>query len=647
VRRTGESTGVVSVAYTTMAGSAMPGAEFTPVSGSLTFGSNEIARLITIPIADDALVEPPKSFTVVLSDPTGGAALGLASATITIDDDDNRQPPTIAITSPASGALFPRGSNVSLTATPADSDGTIYSVTFHAGPTLLGEENKPPYTFVWRTPASGTYSITARTIDNHGLMATSTPVVVTVGAALAAASPGTIRAEFWHRRPSNTLPMLTGYAHFPDAPTSFEYLDRFETTTNTDYYGTRMLGYVLPPETGSYTFWITSDDVAQLWLSPDVHPGHKRLIASNSVPVSPGTWTIPGQRSEPVSLEAGRLYYIEALHKEAEALDHLAVGWQLPDGTLERPIPGARLAPFAPLASARLTESVSVSEGDSGVAEVVVQLRLYSTNGEPVSVGFGTTNVTATPGRDYVETNGTITLGPGPATETLRLAILADRFDESNEVFLVGLTLPPEVALLSAPTRVTIADDDPLPALSINDVTVREGDAGLTDAVFAVNLSAPSELPVRVRYATLNRSAQAGSDFVATNLILNFPPGTTSQSAIVHILGDTLIESNETFVVGLGTVSNATVADNQGVGTILDDDFKLASIAFTDPDVRLTFATEPGKTYRVERADSLASPVVWEAVPGAETIAGTGGAVTVLDPGAANRAQRFYRVRLN
>jgi hypothetical protein len=150
-----------------------------------------------------------------------------------------------------------------------------------------------------------------------------------------------------------------------------------------------------------------------------------------------------------------------------------------------------------------------------------------------------------------------------------------------------------------------------------------------------------------VRYATLNRSAQAGSDFVATNLILNFPPGTTSQSAIVHILGDTLIESNETFVVGLGTVSNATVADNQGVGTILDDDFKLASIAFTDPDVRLTFATEPGKTYRVERADSLASPVVWEAVPGAETIAGTGGAVTVLDPGAANRAQRFYRVRLN
>jgi hypothetical protein len=162
-----------------------------------------------------------------------------------------------------------------------------------------------------------------------------------------------------------------------------------------------------------------------------------------------------------------------------------------------------------------------------------------------------------------------------------------------------------------------------------------------------VNLSEPSELLVRVRYSTLNRSAVAGSDFLATNLILNFPPGTTTQPAIVRILGDALIESNETFVVGLSTVSNAILADNQGVGTILDDDFKLAAIAFAGADVRLSFATEPGQSYRVERTDSLDAPIPWEPVPGAETLAGTGALVEVLDPGAANRTQRFYRVRLN
>jgi len=648
VKRTGESTGSVSVAYSTVAGSAAPGAEFTPVSGTLTFGSNEIARLITIPVLDDANAESPKTFTLILNDPTGGAGLGIASATVTIEDDDNRQPPSVALTAPASGAVFPRGTNVVLTAAPSDSDGTIYTVTFHAGPTLLGEENKPPYTFLWRTPAPGAYSITARTIDNHGLLATSAPVVVTVGAGLAPASPGTIRAEFWHRRPINTLPMLTGYGHFPDAPTGFEYLERFEMSTNrTDYYGTRILGYVLPPASGSYTFWIASDDVAQLWLSADEHPAHKHLIASNSAPVSPGTWTLPGQRSAPVALEAGRRYYIEALHKEAETADHLAVGWQLPDGTLERPIPGLRLAPFAPPTSVRLTETVTIPEGDSGVTEVVLQMRLYSTNSEAVSVSFSTTNLTASPGRDYVETNGTITLGPGPVTESLRLAILSDRFDESNEVFLVGLTLPPDVALLSVPTRVIITDDDPLPSLSINDATVREGDAGPSDAVFSVSLSEPSELLVRVRYTTLNRGAVAGSDFVATNLILNFPPGTTTQPAIVRILDDTLIESNETFVVSLGSVNNATIADNQGVGTILDDDFKLISIAFTGQDARLSFATEPGKTYRIERTDNLTSPIVWEPVPGAEAIAGTGALTEALDPAVVSQAQRFYRVRVN
>src|SRR5204863_810997 len=60
-------------------------------------------------------------------------------------------------------------------------------------------------------------------------------------------------------------------------------------------------------------------------------------------------WTrTPTSKSPAIPLVAGRRYYIEVLHKEGSGGDHLAVGWTLPDGTDERPIPGKRLSPYVP-----------------------------------------------------------------------------------------------------------------------------------------------------------------------------------------------------------------------------------------------------------------------------------------------------------
>jgi uncharacterized delta-60 repeat protein len=90
VTRTNGSTGVVSVRYaTTSVGTATPGADFTSVSGTLQFLSGQTSRTFTIPIINDTLVEPDETVTLVLSNPTGGAALGLAEAILTIIDDDH------------------------------------------------------------------------------------------------------------------------------------------------------------------------------------------------------------------------------------------------------------------------------------------------------------------------------------------------------------------------------------------------------------------------------------------------------------------------------------------------------------------------------------------------------------------------------
>ena len=128
----------------------------------------------------------------------------------------------------------------------------------------------------------------------------------------------------------------------------------------------------------------------------------------------------------------------------------------------------------------------------------------------------------------------------------------------------------------------------PVPSLSISDVTVTEGNAGTVAAVFTVSLSASSASLVTVDYATANGSATAGSDYVATSGTLTFNPGTTSQSVTVTVNGDTVVEPDETFFVNLTNPTNATLAKGQGQGTILNDDTAPPPPSLSISDVTVT-----------------------------------------------------------
>lgn len=113
-----------------------------------------------------------------------------------------------------------------------------------------------------------------------------------------------------------------------------------------DQYGARVRGYICAPQTGSYTFWIASDDNGQLWLSTDEDPANSSMIAEAQGWTNIYEWDkYPTQQSAPVTLIQGEQYYVEARLKEGFQGDHMAVGWQLPGGTLERPIPGTYLSP--------------------------------------------------------------------------------------------------------------------------------------------------------------------------------------------------------------------------------------------------------------------------------------------------------------
>ncbi len=120
--------------------------------------------------------------------------------------------------------------------------------------------------------------------------------------------------------------------------------------------------------------------------------------------------------------------------------------------------------------------------------------------------------------------------------------------------------------------RICTADLD-LPAVSIDDVAVEEGDPGDTVlATFDVSLSQPSAEEVLVSYATIDGNATEGLDYLSRVGTLAFPPGITSLPVEIEILADALDEPDETFAVDLSFPRAATLADGQGIGTILDDD---------------------------------------------------------------------------
>lgn len=109
------------------------------------------------------------------------------------------------------------------------------------------------------------------------------------------------------------------------------------------------------------------------------------------------------------------------------------------------------------------------------------------------------------------------------------------------------------------------------PAITIDDTSVPEGDSGLSGLTLTATLSAPYADPITVDFATANGTATAG-DYVPNAGTLTFLPGMLTRSIDLEFSGDTLVEGDETFVVNLSNATNATIADGQGVVTILDDD---------------------------------------------------------------------------
>ena len=219
--------------------------------------------------------------------------------------------------------------------------------------------------------------------------------------------------------------------------------------------------------------------------------------------------------------------------------------------------------------------TISQNEGNSGTTPFLFTVNLSAASGTATTVQFATSDGTATTAdSDYQATSGTLTIAPGATSAVITVLVNGDTKNELDETFSLTLSSPSQATLGAiTATTATILNDDPVPTLSIGNVSQNEGNSGTTNFVFTVSLSAASGQTVTVAYSTADGTATtADSDYAATSGTLTFTPGQTSQTLTVAVNGDTKFESNETFSVNLSTPTNATLAATSATGTIVNDD---------------------------------------------------------------------------
>ncbi len=214
------------------------------------------------------------------------------------------------------------------------------------------------------------------------------------------------------------------------------------------------------------------------------------------------------------------------------------------------------------------------AEGNSGTRTLDVPVTLSKASNVAVTVQWTTVNNTATAPSDYTAASGTLTFAPGQTAKTVPVVIKGDTTIEPDELVLVAFSNATNATIggYYGLGVGTIQDDD-RPGLSVNDVSVVEGNAGSKSLTFTVSLSKAATAAVTVAYATGNGTATAPSDYTTKSGTLTIAAGKKSATIAVTIKGDTTREPDETFTLVLANPSaNARIIDASGTATITNND---------------------------------------------------------------------------
>lgn len=282
------------------------------------------------------------------------------------------------------------------------------------------------------------------------------------------------------------------------------------------------------------------------------------------------------------------------------------------DNRTNRTVSGASSQPVLAIADASGTEgqTLSFTVTRSGPSDGAVSVAWATAAGSAASPG------------DFQQGSGTLSFAAGETSKTISVTTVDDLQAESEESFSVTLSSPSGGAVIGDGSATgTISDNDsgggPV-SFAVGDASASEGGT----LTFTVTRSGDTSSSHSLNYATADSSALAGSDYSSAGGSLTFLSGETTKSVTVQTVNDSIPESTEQMLLNIsGASGGATISDDQGIGTITDDDsatppsYSVGDTTAVEGDTLIFAVTRSGDT-------SVAGSVSYASADGSATAPG-------------------------
>ena len=540
----------VMVDYATQDGAAtVAGSDYAAASGTLTFTTGQTAKTVTVNANGDTLFEPDEDFRLRLPSSTN-ATIADDTGVGTIQNDDAQPALSVSDVATAEGNLGT--ANLAFTVSLGSASGQPVSVAYAtqdgSATTTSGDYAATSGNLTF-TPGQVSKTVNVPMNGDITFEPDETLALNLSGASGATVSDGTGQGTIQNDDP---LPQISvddvSHLEGNSAQTAYTFT---VSLSNPSY---QAIGVTAHTEDGTAT---TADsDYA--------------AIASQAVSFA------PGETQKQVTVNANGDTKFEADETFALKLagpSNATIADDTGTGTVRDDDGQPQL----------VVNDVSAFEGNAGATNLTFTVSLNHASDQSIGVGYATQDGTAkTADSDYSAVSGTLTFSAGETAKTVTVHANGDTLSEADETFTLGLSGATGATIADASGTGTIRDDDPLPQISVNDVSHAEGNTGQVDHTFTVSLSTVSGQPVGAAYATQNGTATiADSDYAQASGTVTVPTGQTSATVTVKANGDTTFEPDESFALKLSAPSAATISDDTGAGTIQNDDPQ-PQIAVTD-----------------------------------------------------------------
>jgi methionine-rich copper-binding protein CopC len=530
----------VSVVYsTTAAGTASAGSDFTATSGTLNFAVGQESQTLTVPVIGDTTVEFDETVIVELGVVTGPAAVFDGTGVGTIVNDDQSQISIADVSGVSEGA---GSATFAITLDQAGVvDVTVLATTVD-GSAVAGSDFEAVNGQLISIPAGQTSaSLNVSLIDDQDLDPNETFSV--------------------------SLSGQSGNAVIADGDAVATIVDNEQPLLSVSDASGSEAG-------GTLTFTVSLSGPSQQDVTGELSTADVSAIAGDDyTAISAQAFTIPaGQTSTTVTVSVaadGVVEGDETFNLNVANVVNAVVGDGIGVGTIS--------SAEVPVIS---IGDVSVREAD-GVAEFPLTLDQVAV--ADVTVEVSTADATTQPGADFTAlTAQVVTIPAGQQSGVVQVTLIDDEIVELQETFTATIVNPTGATLGATVTGTATITDDDTPELSVSAAEITEGDDAAVNLSFTIALSKPAADDVTVAYTTSAGTATVDADYTETTGTATFTAGVQQVTVNVPVLGDLVLEDNETLNITLSNPSaNALIATGgeTAVGTILDQDAVDASSA--------------------------------------------------------------------